>query len=373
MNSHVSAARTWAELIEQLRGERDALVADFLERFTRDARYEPGLVDLDDVTANAFLTMDMFMYHLAGERPPAQIADLPRQIGARRARQGVPVEQFLEAIRIDFRVLWKGLERVAQPDGTTLLVTNMERVLGVVDAYVREVHQAFIDEEARLTRDSRIAHERALARLFTGELTPGALAEIAAALGLGLGAGYEVLVADGDDGTWLADEFRTSPSVVVYERGGGTIAFRERTGMAEWPSEHPGLRGGYVGSVAGLARVPAAAVTARLLGAQGGGVVTVADAWMSVAADHLAVAIPEFATDIEEEIRALTDHERERLLQAVRMYAETGSVKESAQRLYCHRNTMVNRLRAFHELTGLDVTVPNQAAWALVVLARIDA
>ncbi|MFE4537649.1 helix-turn-helix domain-containing protein [Streptomyces scopuliridis] len=56
-------------------------------------------------------------------------------------------------------------------------------------------------------------------------------------------------------------------------------------------------------------------------------------------------------------------------MQTVRAYLATGGLTASAERLYCHRNTVLNRLGRFEKLTGLDITIPEQAAIALVALA----
>ena len=66
------------------------------------------------------------------------------------------------------------------------------------------------------------------------------------------------------------------------------------------------------------------------------------------------------------------DRERDRLLDTVRRYAASGAVSEVAAELYCHRNTVLNRLRRFTELTGRDVTVPTQAAAVLLALHCAD-
>jgi DNA-binding PucR family transcriptional regulator len=41
-------------------------------------------------------------------------------------------------------------------------------------------------------------------------------------------------------------------------------------------------------------------------------------------------------------------------------------VSESAAELFCHRNTLTNRLRRFADLTGIDPTVPEQSARLVV-------
>lgn len=68
-------------------------------------------------------------------------------------------------------------------------------------------------------------------------------------------------------------------------------------------------------------------------------------------------------------LRALPPAERDRLLETVRAWARTGSVSAVARELWCHRNTVLNRLRRCTELTGRDVTVPDQATVLLLALA----
>ena len=67
-------------------------------------------------------------------------------------------------------------------------------------------------------------------------------------------------------------------------------------------------------------------------------------------------------------LEPLTAHERERLLETVTAYCDSGSVAETTRRLYCHRNTVLNRLGRFTELTGLRPTRPAEAATVLFAL-----
>jgi DNA-binding PucR family transcriptional regulator len=93
-----------------------------------------------------------------------------------------------------------------------------------------------------------------------------------------------------------------------------------------------------------------------------------ADAWLPLAAARMADTAADL---VDAELGGLADvppRERDRLLAAVRAYLATGSVAQVAARLYCHRNTVLNRLRRFTELTGRDVTVPADAAVVLLAL-----
>ena len=65
----------------------------------------------------------------------------------------------------------------------------------------------------------------------------------------------------------------------------------------------------------------------------------------------------------------MTRHDRANLLEAVQVFAGNGSVTDTAAALYCHRKTVLNRLRRFAQLTGLDPAVPRQAALIQLAVA----
>jgi len=61
--------------------------------------------------------------------------------------------------------------------------------------------------------------------------------------------------------------------------------------------------------------------------------------------------------------------ERDRLVATVRRFAVDGAVADTGASLFCHRNTVLNRLRRVAGLTGRDPTVPADAAVLLLALA----
>lgn len=363
----------WAELIERLWKERDTLVSDFLERF-QAVSYEEALVPEEDIYQTAVDSMDMFLLQLAGAPLPPDLQALPRAVAVRRARQGVPLNAFLEAVRNDFRVLWKGLERVAREDRMDVLVANMDRLLDTVEGYVSSIQQAFAEEEALLARNKQLYRQRLLTRLFD-HANPADLPDIAAALGVRITDTFEVLAVTGDAVTQAQQQYEPDRRTFMFEKSGTLYLFRVVRKEQTWHQKQPDFSAGYIPKAEGLAAVPKAASSARVLATHlppGTRLGTIADTWMGVAAEMLDKSLPDFAVPVWNALDKCSPHERQRLLDVALSYGRTGSVKLTSEELYCHRNTVVNRLNALQEVIGLDLTVPAQAALALVSIARYE-
>jgi hypothetical protein len=363
----------WAELIERLWKERDALVRDFLERF-QAVSYDEALVPEEDVYQTAVDSMDMFLLQLAGAPLPPDLKALPRAVAIRRARQGVPLNAFLEAVRNDFRVLWKGLERVAREDHMDVLVANMDRLLDTVEGYVSSIQQAFAEEEALLARNKLLYRQRLLTRLFD-HANPADLQDIASALGVRTSDIFEVLAVTGDAVTQAQQQYEADRRTFMFEKSGALYLFRTVRKEQTWLQNSPDFSAGYIPKAEGLAAVPKAASSALVLATHlspGTRLGTMADTWMGVAAEMLEKTLPDFAAPVRNALDKCSPHERQRLLDVALSYGRTGSVKLTSEELYCHRNTVVNRLNALQEVIGLDLTVPAQAALALVSIARYE-
>ncbi|WP_345711003.1 helix-turn-helix domain-containing protein, partial [Kineococcus glutinatus] len=93
----------------------------------------------------------------------------------------------------------------------------------------------------------------------------------------------------------------------------------------------------------------------------------------AAAVDVAAARLGEVGAQLVEEVLpglgALPAPERARLLEVAAAYVATGSVGGAAAASYCHRNTVLNRLRRLQEVTGLDLAVPAQGAALLLALA----
>src|SRR5690606_3913162 len=115
-----------------------------------------------DLRRTAEETLSMLIDRLMGIDTRADGADAAELLGKRRARQGVPLEHLIEAVRLDFRVIWGVLRELAGDEHAELLVEKVEGLLIVVEEYISDVQLAFVREIAILQRDSRLATERYL-------------------------------------------------------------------------------------------------------------------------------------------------------------------------------------------------------------------
>ncbi|WP_047870653.1 helix-turn-helix domain-containing protein [Nocardiopsis sp. RV163] len=365
--------RSWAGVVELLAEDRENLVEDFLQRLSALGNYTDGMVPDSDLRQSATETFDMLTRRIAGVPLPDHLRDLSTRLGVRRARQGVAREHLLEAVRLDFRVLWAGLVRAGGPGSSQILVLHAEEILTTVEQYISDVQAAFLEERAALERDSRAAAAQAFSRLLnSGDRAAAVASEVAGTLGLPEHGTFDVAFVV------PPPEREQRPAARVRERGGGLawefddgVALVRETARTPWPDPPPGASGGLVARVRGLAAVPASVEAARVLSgyAAPGGFVREEDVWSAIAHDQLRGLIPGFGRDRVERFERLDGDSRARLLETLAHYAATGSVKATAEALYCHRNTVVNRLQAFRETTGLDLTVPAEAARALVLFS----
>ena len=372
------AAARWTALVGRLRADADALVTEFVDRVRAIAPYGRGVVPHEVLEADADRTFDYLLRRVAGQPVPERLLDIGPSIGRDRARRGVPLNDLLTAVRIDFRVLWVGLVERAEPADEPLLVAHVEDVWAAVEDYSTQIQVSYQAEAALLARERQGERTMLVASLLAGrDPDPDEVERLAVALDVDVDADLLVAAASAAAGPALrrvADRLGADGRMVHVQSTGRHVLLIARweggTG-APVRAVLAGVPCG-VGPLAhGLANVPR---SARIAGEivdvspRADGPREVADPWLPLAAARMADTAADL---VAAELGGLADvppRERDRLLAAVRAYTATGSVAQVAARLYCHRNTVRGRLRRFAELTGRDVTVPTDAAVVLLAL-----
>ncbi|WP_081416852.1 helix-turn-helix domain-containing protein [Arthrobacter castelli] len=372
----------WHTLLDRLSVPR--LTDIFISKLLKLPDYNDAPLPLSELRRTGAASFQLLIQSLRHDVDTQELAAqrfrIAADVGVSRARAEVPVESLMTAVRQDFSVLWTELRALADNTDSDLLVRHTESVWLTVDSYAGQVQTTYVAERQRMQNEASSVRQGYIAGIF-GPTTPTAerLAQISGALGVEQDEPMNVAVAAGEEvpGLRVAVTFASQhgQEIFTHPLPDGLVAF--------WPAvEAPGsilreaagkirqLRCGLVEGAGGLASLAPAARIARELADQlhdgEQGALTLKAAWARIARTRLAETGIPVAADVDTALAGCGGAERTRLVEAVQAYLATGSVADSSRRLFCHRNTVMNRLRRFGDLTGIDVLVPEQAARLVV-------
>ncbi|MEU0743550.1 helix-turn-helix domain-containing protein [Streptomyces sp. NPDC006134] len=304
------------------------------------------------------------------------------RIGATRAEQGLPLDALLHAFRLGGSLVWQRLveetSRTA-PEDVRLLVHVAADVWNFVDEHCTLVADAYRQVEWQLSRRRENRARLLAAALLDGTSRIADVPEAARALDLPEHGRYVVVaVAGGHPAGCAAARAAAVPEGlrVHWHRGvevdyGIVLADDgELPEMVPGPGTDrrpgrtaPGARIGVSSAVDGLAAVGDArrlADTALRICPDSGGTVRLAE--------HLPAALvvsgPALGRALAERVLGpllrLEPADREVLLDTLTTWLECdGSAQRAGERLYCHRNTVLNRLRRCEQLTGRCLARPS--------------
>lgn len=334
-----------------------------------------------------------------------------RWIGETRAEQGVPLDAVLHAFRMGGAMVWQDLvDETARrhPEDIRLLVHVAADVWNFVDEHCAVVAEAYRQAERRLTWRRENQQRLMTSALLDGTARIADLPDAAAMLGLPVHGRYAVLavttarraphgtsqppltLAEGTPVLWHAG---ADAELAILPLGAEPAAPSEGDtdtdvpdgGMSEAPGQDelasvaagltapPGTRIGISSVVEGLASVGDArrlADTAlRACPASGGTVLL--DEHLPAA---LVVSSPGLGTALAGRVLGPLDRldpaDRDVLIETLTAWLDSdGSAQRAGARLYCHRNTVLNRLRRFEQLTGRCLTRPSDAVEVSLALA----
>lgn len=386
----VDVSRRWSELVELLHDRVDTLAKKFISQVREIPEYGESTVETDEILQTARETFHRLVNALrnGGRRPEGERdGEFSAALGAKRARSGIPAEALISAVRLDFPILWAELLAIATPEDAPMLTARVDQVWRVVDEFAVRTHTSYLNERVRMAQEESSIQNEFIARLFS-VVSPSAdtAAQVAEALGVSANGRFGLVAASGTAAARLRAAHAkpaAKPSQRLFLRESGDLAYvfwtlaAPRTGgdqavISTVPQIFADIPCG-VAEANGLRALPKAARTASslvaLLQPADTGPLSANQAWPRLAKRQLAEA----GLDLVEELDAALDPcravERERLTEAARHFLRSGSVTVTAEALFCHRNTVLNRLNRFQELTGIDLTVPDQAARLVVAWA----
>ncbi|MER5844637.1 helix-turn-helix domain-containing protein [Streptomyces prasinus] len=314
-------------------------------------------------------------HSIASLLDPRGVRDAARhcswKIGATRAEQGLPLDAVLHAFRLGGSLVWQSLvdeTSRAAPEDVRMLVHVASDVWNFVDEHCTVVADAYRQTERQLAwrRENRV--RLLAAALLDGTSRIADLPETALALDLPEHGRYVVVAVAGGFADCPGTQAVLAPGVRVHwHRSGetdyGIVPVPDGTEPVVVEDEQPpGVRVGVSSAVEGLAAVGEArglADTALSLCPDSGGTVRLTEhlpAALVVSSPDLGAAL---ADRLFGPLARLEPADAEVLLDTLATWlACDGSAQRASRRLYCHRNTVLNRLRRYEQLTGRSLSRP---------------
>ncbi|MCU1594945.1 MAG: regulatory protein [Frankiales bacterium] len=348
-----------------------------------DPSYGLGRTTREDLRRSCHDNLERILQSLTGEPSSGDVFDAPHATGHRRAEQGMPLESVLHAYRLGHRGIWDALVAQARDEGALEgLVEAASYVWELVDSFSSEVARAFRETERVLHRRDDRRRDALVDALLDGQGRSRAVAaDAAAGLDLPEHGRYVVLVLDGTEaGRPVADALSVRGVRAAWrtraDREIGLVHLTSDADLAKSLEHVAGLRAGLSPIVTGLAQVDGAhrlAETALRALPPGASGISELDARLPGA---LLVTAPDLAARLVARalggLLALDPEERDVLLLTLATWLDTGgSAGQTATRLFCHRNTVLNRLRRVESLTGRSLErVDHLVEWSLALLAR---
>lgn len=383
--------RAWSTLVDR----SDAIADDIsLRLFEKDREwYQKAGPDMrSDVRASTREHIRRGILTMAGRTEPGKkAADVWRETGRRRARQGMPMELVLNAYSLGTRVLWEALlEQGPRPElgvDDHVLLKAGQRVWHALDVQNAVLVEAYRRESARLQRRDLQRQQGFLDGLVGGRGSdPEFATEAADSLGVSADEPVACVVAPFDESLdeplrGPEDHLERSGRVSHWHVRGGAffglvqLSDLDLPGLVELLEPIAAGRAGVALSdgITGFAAAYQLATRAAQTVPRGRTqVVTVNDRLPEV----LLGGSPEVASLLVDEaigplLAQPTQHADVLLTTLMSLIEHNGSPTHAADALYCHRNTVIYRMKQIEQLTGRSLHVPRDRLLMVLALMAI--
>ncbi|MCD0450431.1 helix-turn-helix domain-containing protein [Actinocorallia sp. API 0066] len=303
--------------------------------------------------------------------PPPERRDavVAAATAARRAEQGVPLDSLLRAYRLATQITWDTMAAIIterHPGKEAALLHAAGRIWIAVDRQATAAAASYRRREAELRKRGAERAGALLDALLEGRADTEVVRETAAVFDVPRFGGYLVVACRPEavsplpsDGLRMLRRARTDGVFLVVCLDGTDAA----TALTALRAALPGPAGvsPLIDGLLGLSEGRRLAMTA-LRTCAGTEVVSLDDRLPAA----LAVSQPDLAerlvTTVLGPLLALDEAERDTLLGTLACLLDCGgSIVRTAAALYCHRNTVFNRLRRIEALTGRSPDRPREA------------
>lgn len=372
-------AQAWASLLDQADVIADSITLTLLEKDR--GFYDSASPELRaDVRASTREHVRRGIRTMAGMASPDEKAvHVWRENGRRRARQGVPMEVVLNSYSLGTRVLWEALLQRrgnnAVPIDDHVLLLAGQRIWQALDVQNRTLIASYRQENSRLRRRDLQRQQSILDGLAEARgADPEFAVEARDVLGFDADESLACVVAPFDDLSGeplLAPEDKLERAGVIshwHVRAGshfGLVALGDHgiRGLVDLLRPAVAGRVGVAPATDGLAGF----ATAYQLAARAADTVPKGSKQLVTVTDRLPevlmTANPEVTSLLVERtvgpLLAQPSQHGEVLLRTLAaLLGNDGSPTHAAEELFCHRNTVIYRLKQIESLTGRSLQEP---------------
>lgn len=365
-----------ADACEALLARLPELVDEHLRGLVEHSATYERVIPYDDRWQQAHDAMRVGIETISAPRAsPRRDLEYAEHLGRSRAQQGLPLELVVYAYRHAGYLVWDALledAATADPARTTALMRSATMVWAAVDDQAQTATEAYRATELELRRRTDERLQALLDALLDGGRAPELTSRAAAGLDLPEHGRYAVVVLrverrDGrapfhrmirGAGMRFIWRMRADCELGVVSLAPGTGLDALEEALSGCPG--PGGLGPMVDGLAELGRARRLAELAlRTCPSDATGIVRL-DRCLPAA---LVVSRPELAdrlvSDVLGALIALDAADRTVLLETLEVWLDCeGSAGRAASRLYCHRNTVFNRLRRLEQLSSRSLSRP---------------
>ncbi|SEB57596.1 PucR family transcriptional regulator [Streptomyces melanosporofaciens] len=321
-------------------------------------------------------TLELALARLAGGPIPDDVARATADVGRQRAEQGFPLPALMHSFQLDLRNLWEAIVAEGRKRNLTDdpgFLDGLLLVWEATDTNSVEVVEAYHRTERDLASHRSEVRSRAFERLvLEGEQDAAIVADASAKLGIPSDAPLIVVVAEGvptrnRDLTECRNALQRAglPFHLGYlgDELLGVVNLGRRSREAVHALLEPlGAWRCGTADIDGLADAPRGVRLARaaIRSDAGPGLRPIRAHWIGAIMSSNEELTGLMAGEVLAPLMELREHDS--LIETLHSYLELGSIAEVAQQTFRHRNTVRNRLQTIENATGLDLSIPADAA-----------
>jgi hypothetical protein len=368
-----------AAVAQRCLARRSDLFHAWIALVRESGRYRDSWVDEEELRAKALEVFELILCRIAGLEVSEDLSTVSERVGQRRAEQGVSLAEVQAAANLDFQIVWEAMLAEADDAEKAALLRHAPSIWAVVDHHTQRITAAY---RFRLEEIERVSGDRR--RDWFGRLLkcdgerPDVVRQASEALGLEVDGRFRVIIAARDHAARLRETrdtlaaLRWSYHYQEVEVGDLLLVRSTAENDKRLMNALSGLRCAVAPPAYGLAEVPRATkIAADILMAlrrdrQEPGLLE--DTWFAVAAAQTPLVAQALAARIRKSLERV--HDADVLIQTAQVFCDgDGTASRAATELFCHRNTVLNRLDKFRDLTGYDMRRPRDAATFLFAMS----